>query len=76
MGPPDRSWMRSWAIVSTIPTLLIASLVLGYLAGRWADRRFHSEPWGLMAGLLLGLFVGGREAWRLFQQLSASEQDP
>ncbi len=69
MAAPNRAWLRSWSIASTIPTVLIAGLVLGYLLGGWIDRRWHVEPWGLMGGLLLGLVAGGREAWRLFQRL-------
>ncbi len=69
MAKPDRSWLWWWSIASTIPMMLIAGVVGGYLLGGWLDRRFQWQPWGLMSGLLAGLFVGGREAWRLFHQL-------
>ena len=69
MATPDRSWLRKWSIASTVPMLLVAGIVLGYLAGQWLDRRFGWAPWGLMGGLLLGLAAGAREAWRALQQL-------
>ncbi|MBI4355093.1 MAG: AtpZ/AtpI family protein [Candidatus Omnitrophica bacterium] len=69
MPKPDRSWIRAWTIASTIPTILIAGVIGGYLLGRWVERRWSVAPWGMVGGLILGLVVGGREAWRLFQQL-------
>lgn len=74
MAAPNRTWLRSWSIASTIPTVLIAGLVLGYLLGGWVDRRFGAAPWGLMGGLLLGLAAGAREAWKLFRQLSSEQE--
>ena len=31
---------------------------LGFFAGRWIDRRYGWEPWGQLAGSMLGLSAG------------------
>lgn len=31
---------------------------LGYLAGDWFDRRYHTTPWGLFGGVFLGFGAG------------------
>jgi F0F1-type ATP synthase assembly protein I len=31
---------------------------LGSWVGTWFDRRYHSDPWGLLAGVLLGCAAG------------------
>jgi F0F1-type ATP synthase assembly protein I len=36
-----------------------------FFAGWWADRRWHTEPWLEIVGLLLGVATGFRELYRL-----------
>ena len=31
---------------------------LGYLAGDWFDRRYHTAPWGLFVGVFIGFIAG------------------
>ena len=76
MPEPDRSWVRSWSVAATIPMLLLGGAIVGYVIGRWLDRRFTIEPWGLFCGLVLGLTAGVREAWRLFRQAQPPTSEP
>ncbi len=39
-------------------TSLAASVLLGVLAGRWADRTWHREPLFTVLGAMLGLTLG------------------
>lgn len=41
-------------ILSAGVTFPVAVLV-GFFAGRWVDRRFDTEPFGLLVGVMLGL---------------------
>ena len=34
------------------------------LVGHWIDRRWGTEPWLLLVGLLLGMVVGFYSLWR------------
>jgi F0F1-type ATP synthase assembly protein I len=31
---------------------------LGAVIGLWVDRKFHSDPWGLLIGIILGFSSG------------------
>lgn len=37
---------------------LATAMVLGTVAGRWADRKLGTEPWLLLAGVALGFCAG------------------
>jgi F0F1-type ATP synthase assembly protein I len=50
------------------------AVVLGMLAGRWADRRWHTEPWLTLVGLLIGLAAAGRELYRLSKKALKEEE--
>ncbi len=41
------------------------AVAIGYLGGHWLDRRWHTEPWLGLIGLLLGVAAGFRELYRL-----------
>lgn len=37
---------------------LAASVLLGFFAGFYIDRRFKTGPWGMLIGFMAGLLVG------------------
>jgi hypothetical protein len=37
---------------------LTGGLIVGVLGGRWLDAKFGTDPWLLLAGILVGLAVG------------------
>lgn len=36
----------------------VVLVVIGMFAGQWVDRRYDSEPWGLMGCVFLGAVMG------------------
>ena len=44
------------------------AIVLFLFAGRWLDSRLGTEPWLLLAGVLIGAVAG---FWSLYRQLTA-----
>ncbi len=40
----------------------VATLLGGFL-GWWLDGRFHTKPWLMLAGLVLGAIVGWVDVW-------------
>ena len=48
--------------------------MLGFFAGRWADRRWHTDPWLSLVGLLLGLAAGFRELYKLSKRAMQDEK--
>ena len=45
------------------------SILFGVIAGRWLDDRFGSEPWLLIAGLLLGITVAFYGIYRMIPKI-------
>ncbi|HWR93306.1 MAG TPA: AtpZ/AtpI family protein [Desulfobacterales bacterium] len=54
-----RAW-RELAYYSSLGFSVALSIVIGLVAGVYADRRFDSSPWGLLIGLVLGIAAGFR----------------
>ncbi|MBC7105130.1 MAG: AtpZ/AtpI family protein [Firmicutes bacterium] len=53
-----RSVLNAFALASIISAELAGSLVVGVLAGQYLDKRWHTGPWLMVAGLFLGLAAG------------------
>jgi len=62
---------RAEGIAIAIPMVMVTFPVGGALLGRWAGEHW-GMPWLMGAGLILGLFMGIREAIRLVKQLTKS----
>lgn len=54
-------------------TLLAAELVLGY-AGYWADHRWHTGPWLMIAGVLLGLAVSFKSLFSALDRAAKADK--
>lgn len=71
--PPDSqrsgSEQSPWALAGLGMQFALALLLFGWV-GQWADRRFGTEPYGLLAGVLLG--GGGFFAW-MVRRLTTSK---
>ncbi|GAB6165250.1 hypothetical protein JCM19992_12500 [Thermostilla marina] len=55
----DRAaWAQGWSIAYTIVGIGLET-ALPALLGAWLDRRWDTGPWLLLAGVAIGLLVGG-----------------
>ena len=50
------------------------AVCIGLFAGRWADHRWHTEPWLTLLGLLIGVASGFRELYRLSKKALGEEE--
>ncbi|MSP59403.1 MAG: AtpZ/AtpI family protein [Myxococcales bacterium] len=50
------------------------AIVIGYFIGHWLDRRFHTDPWIGMVGLLVGVAAGFRELYRVARQYQREQE--
>ena len=50
--------VRQVGILTAIPMVLVCGPLLGFLFGRFFDRRFGSDPWGMTASVVAGLIAG------------------
>ena len=67
----ERDLSRTWrqvGIFTSIPLLLAAGPLVGFVIGRFLDRQFQTPPWGLIGAILLGLAAAIRETIRLIRQ--------
>ncbi len=55
--PDGRGGGSMWNLL-TVGTMLVASLVVGYLLGSTLDRRLGTNPWLTVVGVLLGTAAG------------------
>lgn len=50
--------MRAAALMSTISSYLMGSILVGIFGGRWLDRYFETNSLFLILGLFLGIGTG------------------
>lgn len=51
------------------------AIVVGLLAGRWVDIRYHTGHTGQLVGIVVGMAAGVREFYRAFRALKRSEKN-
>ncbi len=50
------------------------SVVVGAGLGWWIDGQFECEPWGLIAGVILGTFAAFRSLYQTTTRFAAEEE--
>jgi len=61
----DRKTLRALGLASGVGFTIVASILLWVLAGRWLDRKLGTEPWALIAGIIIGLISAGSIIYEL-----------
>lgn len=56
--PKHKGVLTAMAITTVIGTELAIAVVLGFYGGKLLDDRLGTQPWFLIAGILLGISVG------------------
>lgn len=64
----DRSSWRGLATFAQLGTTLFACVVVGLVAGYFADRWLGTQPWLLLIGLGFGIAAA---AWNLYRAIVA-----
>jgi F0F1-type ATP synthase assembly protein I len=71
--------MRGWrdlqlvgrlGMLLTVPVILVSGPLLGAVFGGWMDRRWHTEPWALVACSALGAIGSGVEVYRILRWIA------
>lgn len=74
LSPRKPTMSPYWAAVTDFGYMLLAAeLLLGY-AGYWADKRFHTAPWLLIVGILLGLAVSFKHLFSALDRAAKAEK--
>jgi F0F1-type ATP synthase assembly protein I len=67
-GGMDKRMTQAMTSYSYVGIFFGVAIVLGYAAGRWADRRFHTDPYLTIGGILIGVASSFRELYRVSKQ--------
>ena len=71
----DRYWeVRQLGLLSTIPALLTVSPIVGFLIGRFLDRKLNTDPFLGIVFLVLGFLAGARQVARVIK-LAGKEKE-
>lgn len=66
---PARPW-KAYGRYGTVGIELVASVILGYLAGHWLDGKFDTA-WISIVGFILGTYAGFRSLFATAKKMQA-----
>ncbi len=48
----------NWGLLIGLGSQVLVGTLLGFFVGRWVDKKFGSEPWGMLICTLVGVAAG------------------
>jgi ATP synthase protein I len=70
----DKKMIQALSSYSYLGIFFGVAVCLGLFAGHWADRRWHTEPWLTLVGVVIGVAAGFRELYRLSKKALREEK--
>ncbi len=70
-----KGWMEDWGKYGSIGVEMLASVLIGAFGGYGLDRLFHTKPWLMIVGFILGSIAGFRSLFRLLLQENKEKKD-
>lgn len=70
MGNDQRDIWRAAAILSTVGITMALSVFVGFGLGYLLDRWLGTAPWFAVAGIVLGVVAGFREAYQIIRRFA------
>ncbi|HBF12460.1 MAG TPA: hypothetical protein DDW49_03575 [Deltaproteobacteria bacterium] len=68
MKPENKNtFLVTYGLYSAVGIQMVVSVVLGLYAGKWLDSRWNTEPWLMVAGVVLGAVLGFYNLIRLLR---------
>ena len=75
LGPGGGKSLKTLASVGAFGIELLVATTIGFLGGRWLDRKLGTDPWIGLLGLLLGLTAGFRNLIRTIRKAQREQDD-
>ena len=66
--PKPQVWIAQAGLLTAIPFVLLVGPAIGYILGSALDHHWPHAPWGVAAGIVLGLSASGRVTIQMIQQ--------
>lgn len=63
-----KKFADDWRNDGSLGTEMVASVLIGTLGGYGLDRLFHTKPWLMIIGFILGSIAGFRGLFRLLNR--------
>jgi len=63
MANKQQNWPKALANAMNLATSVAAAIALGYFGGGWLDKKFDTDPWLSIAGLIFGIATAGKMMW-------------
>ena len=76
IGPEGKKQLKLAARFASAGLELAITIVVGYLGGRYLDRKLDTAPTIQIAGLVLGIFAGFRTLYRLARDAQKGAPSP
>lgn len=70
MRDDDRRYIRDLSTASTVGIVIVVSVLIGLLLGRWLDRLFGTYPWLTLICTFIGVAAGFIEMYRMVKSIS------
>jgi ATP synthase protein I len=67
--------MEDWGKYGSIGVEMLASVLVGAFGGYGLDRLFHTKPWLMIVGFILGSIAGFRSLFRLLKEENKEKRD-
>jgi F0F1-type ATP synthase assembly protein I len=58
-----------------VPGILLAAPTIGFFIGNWADGKLGTQPYLMIAGLVLGFVAAAREIFNLLKKAQAMDEE-
>ena len=62
-------------IYMTVPTILAASILVGFFLGQWADAKLGTEPYLMLLGFALGFGAAARQLYIMIRRAQAMDEE-
>ena len=66
---------REYMTTSVIGLEVGVSIAVASVIGWWADRKFGTAPWGMLAGLTIGLTHAGKLLWNMAKKHMVDDEE-
>ena len=70
MAGNDHKWIRGVGFASSVGFLLVTATVIGWLFGRWLDKKLGTDPWLMLTFTLIGVAAGFYEMFKIVIRIS------
>ena len=66
--------LRQASLLTGIPMVMVAGLLVGFFFGSWIDKSFNVSPWGKILLSVLGIIAGIKQTINLIKETTKDSE--